>query len=642
MKKTVLILALLATVFTVSTSFGQVYFHEDFQKAELGNKATADVDTTVWTLYSDNNQPVEELAYMDTAWKIYGDVNGDHFAVSPSYFKGSSNAADRWLVSSAILLTDAQDPVLVFRAKSLDSKSRDNLEVKISTTDSAKASFSKSLQTVSRAKASWEYHTIDLSEYKGQKIFLAFVQNSKDCYAVGLDDIYVGEKEAFLSSIAAPVAVIAKSFPYTLAVKADLFNAGSDALSSFTFSYSIDGGEVHTITHSESVLEPGAVAGLSLEFPVDEEGYHTVTLSMENAPALQTTSFVALHTAMPRQCFMWEAFSSGMCTACAPWNKVLHPVYTKLRANVPDNSGNFVMAKYQVDIPAAGDPMVTSETLARANYYNVNAAPTFLINGKRYQPSNQTYEQALADSIAATLSRTSNLKLDARLTRNENTFSVESSVTTVFPDPDNYELVVVLMEDSIHQIKELHNGEQDFFSIVRKMMTPASGLAVVPAKVGDTVKNSFSFTFDDSNNPRIYNGLDGVSAVAYLQNARTRQIIQALYLKADYPTTNDSTAQKPEGDLTSNNKVARAENAHLELFPNPADEKVNLRMESEKTQTLDVRIFNISGKQVHSFTWNVAAGVNQTEINASTWQAGTYFVGVYGTEGMIVKKLILR
>ncbi|MDE6629871.1 MAG: T9SS type A sorting domain-containing protein, partial [Bacteroidales bacterium] len=363
---------------------------------------------------------------------------------------------------------------------------------------------------------------------------------------------------------------------------------------------------------------------------------------------------VALYTALPRQRLMWESFSSGMCTNCGPWNRFLHPVYVKLKANVPDNSGDFVMAKYQVNIPSSGDPMVTTETdyvAGRAKYYNINYAPAFFMNGKKFQFQNYGtsdeeefrgfLEKELHDSIAALRTRTSKVKLDGRLTRNENSFRVETSVTTCYPDPDTYELVVVLLEDSIHLNASLHNGEQEFFSIVRKMMTSPSGLTVTPAQVGDSVKNSFSFVLD-GNNPRIFNGLDGVNAVIYLQNNRSRQIIQALYLKADYPTTNDSTAIAPVEPTVSNNCFTEKANMHFDLYPNPAGEKVNLRWESEKNQSLDVRVFNLAGTQVHTFQWNVAAGMNHTEINTSAWQAGTYLVGIYSQEGIIVKKLILR
>ena len=152
MKKTIFLLAFLAAFFLAPKGVGQVYFHDDFQNARLDNYASADVDT-VWTLYNDNNDLTADLFFFNEAWKVYGDADGGRFAASPSYFKGSSGRADRWMVTPAIALTDAQNPVLVFRVKSLDSKNRDNLEVKISTTDSAKASFSKTLQTVSRARA---------------------------------------------------------------------------------------------------------------------------------------------------------------------------------------------------------------------------------------------------------------------------------------------------------------------------------------------------------------------------------------------------------------------------------------------------------------------------------------------------------
>lgn len=654
-KKTVFLLAFLAAFFLAPKGVGQVYFHDDFQNVRLDNHASADADTS-WTLYNDDNEPVADLSFFDKAWKIYGDAEGGRFAASPSYFKGSGKA-DRWMVSPAIALTDAQNPVLVFRAKSLDSKNRDNLEVKISTTDNAKASFSKTLQTVSRAQISWNSYTVDLSEYKGQTIFIAFVQNSSNNYLIGLDDISVYEKsdnQLFLNGMTAPVAVIAKSLPYTLSVKANVYNAGNKKVSSCTLAYSLDGGEKKNITVSSNI-EPGAAHEVSFEIPVDEHGYHTVDLSMENAPATQITSFVALHTALPRQRLLWESFSSGMCSNCEPWNRFLHPVYVKLKTNVPDNSGDFVMAKYQVNIPAAGDPMVTTETdyvAGRAKYYNINGAPSFFMNGKKYEfPSYETkdeeefrgfLEKALHDSIAAFRTRTSSVKIDGRLTRNENSFRVETSITTCFPDPDNYELIVVLLEDSIHFNQAQHNGEKDFYSIVRKMMTSPFGLAITPAQVGDSVKKSFSFVLDGKD-PRIFNGLDGVNAVIYLQNNRTRQIKQALYLKADYPTTNDSTAINPTDPVgpSVSNCMAEKANLHFDLYPNPADEKVNLRWESEKNQSLDVRVFNLAGTQVHAFKWNVASGMNHTEIHTSAWQAGTYLVGIYSADGVVVKKLVL-
>lgn len=654
MKKTVFLSVFLAAFFLSPTSFGQVYFHDDFQNASLDNRATADMEDS-WTLYNDDYQPVDNLSFLNKAWKIYGDAAGDRFAASPSYFKGSSKTADRWLVTPAITLNEAQNPVLVFRVKSLDNKNRDNMTVKISTTDNQKASFSKTLQAVSRAKTDWSYYTVDLSEYKGQEIFLAFVQNSKDCYAIGLDDVFVYEKSAnqvFINGVSAPVSVIAKSFPYALSVKASVYNAGTANISSCTLSYSIDGGETKSITASTNIA-PGAAHELSFEIPVDAQGYHTVNLSMADAPSTQISSFVALHTALPQQCLMWESFSSGMCSNCAPWNKALHPVYVDLKTNAPDNSGNFVMAKYQVDIPSSGDPMVTPETNyidGRAKYYNITAAPAFFMNGKRYQFQSYDskdeevlrgfYKKELQDSIAVFRTRTSNLKLDGRMTRDSNAFYLETSIVTCFPDPDDYELVVVLLEDSIHQMQQQMNGEQDFFSIVRKVLTPTSGLAVTPAQVGDSVKKSFSYVFE-GNNPRVFNGFAGVNAVAYLQNARTRQIIQALYMEAGYPTTNDSTAHEPAAPALSN-RIEKTANVHFDLYPNPASDKVNLRWESEKNQSLDVRVFNLAGTQMHAFKWNVNQGVNQTEINTSAWQAGTYLVGVYGMDGIMVKKLILR
>ena len=69
MKKTVFLSVFLAAFFLSPTSFGQVYFHDDFQNASLDNRATADMEDS-WTLYNDNNEPVDNLAFFNKAWKI--------------------------------------------------------------------------------------------------------------------------------------------------------------------------------------------------------------------------------------------------------------------------------------------------------------------------------------------------------------------------------------------------------------------------------------------------------------------------------------------------------------------------------------------------------------------------------------------
>lgn len=637
MKKSIFLFFLLSLAGTRASS--QVFFHEDFQQAAVNNFSVADLDEATWTLYNDGNEPVTipDMSYFDQAWKILRDEDGSMQAASLSFFDEPAQA-DRWMVSSAIDLSSAQAPGLIFRAKAMDGANRDGFEVRLSTSGTEKEDFTEVLESVSRAKASWEYYRIDLSPYKGQSVHIAFVQNSEDRYLICIDDICVGENaenQVFVAAISSPANSVLQAYPQNIQVTAEVANPGSNPVSSFRIQYRADEGQMLEQAFENLDLQPGSAHKIVLDIPVSASGRHSVEISVVEAnqvpvesPATSTSFFSVLASELPHKTAFLELFSSGTCSSCVAWNEALHEFFVEHDANVADNSSNLVVAKYQTEIPVPGDPFVTAETLGRASHYGIFSAPSFYLNGKRITLDAETYVQDLVDSIENCRAQPSSLGLQARLSRQENTFSVETEVTAFLPEQDPYNLFVCLMEDSIYYMTGTGNGEKNFYYIVRKMLPSYMGQTLPSLQIGESQSNTFQYTFNLDEEPKIYSSLDNVNAVVFLQNARTNDIIQARYLKTGYvPASNEETAPVP---------------ASLLAYPNPASSQLHLRLESASAQNVQVKVFNLSGQQLRHFDWNVQAGTNHFEMETESLPEGTYLIAVYEKQAVRACKIVVR
>lgn len=84
--------------------------------------------------------------------------------------------------------------------------------------------------------------------------------------------------------------------------------------------------------------------------------------------------------------------------------------------------------------------------------------------------------------------------------------------------------------------------------------------------------------------------------------------------------------------------VDKFELNNLSLYPNPANNEVNLRW--NETKNVSVRIFNTLGKLM--FYGKDVNLTNEFKIDVSAYNSGVYFVKLNTAEGEITKKLILK
>lgn len=79
---------------------------------------------------------------------------------------------------------------------------------------------------------------------------------------------------------------------------------------------------------------------------------------------------------------------------------------------------------------------------------------------------------------------------------------------------------------------------------------------------------------------------------------------------------------------------------NCQVFPNPTNDIATLRFVSDKNDSYEVSIADISGKQVISKTGNAVVGINELPIDLSKYEKGVYFLNIVTSEGTQIKKLI--
>lgn len=667
MKRFSLTIVLLAlAVLSGRTHAQKWYFYESFDNVTVDATGSGYVPDG-FTLYNDDNVPFDgkpDLSYFDMAWKVMRGMDGEGCASSPSLFKDQTAQADRWLITPAIPLKDATAPKLYFRAKAGDEQVRDGLVLKISTTSTEKSAF-KNIRSVREVPGKWTDYVFDLSEYAGQTVYLAFVQNSTGMLTLSIDDIRVGETGNGLVAVCnnayTPLYMIHThegsnmSFP----VSATLQNWSNTKITSARLCVRMDGGQVVTKTFNLLNIGPASATSFpsqavsfnfipqkadgNAEFEIWFDQINGQSVSMEHN---KVNCFVAEETDMTYKKVIFEIFSSATCAHCGPWNRVFHGWDSLYGGNDDTQSDGFVAAKFQVDVPASGDPLVTSETLARSNYYGVQSAPYWTMNGRRFrlQDSATTLHDFL-DSLAKFQRTLSPIALQARLQVDGQTLKPEVRTTAKLPIQGNYRLYVVLAEDSIHQTAQM-SGETEFYNIVRKMLPNTNGTPLkTPQPTDDNIESTYVFSYTVGESPRFYGRLDRVGVIAYIQNEETKEIIQATYAPANgewSQTTawlNDSVY--PVDPLVPN-ECRREAATDVKLYPNPAGETATLSFRPLSGNRLTVSIINMQGRVLSRQTVQGATDMQTLTLPTANLTEGLYVVCLESADGRTSIKLLKK
>ncbi len=92
---------------------------------------------------------------------------------------------------------------------------------------------------------------------------------------------------------------------------------------------------------------------------------------------------------------------------------------------------------------------------------------------------------------------------------------------------------------------------------------------------------------------------------------------------------------------TSINNINKT-NYNLNLYPNPATDKVNMVLNANQVQDATISLHAINGALLKTITSQLFLGSNEIEISIAELPKGIYFIQVSTSDGTITKKLIIE
>ncbi len=79
----------------------------------------------------------------------------------------------------------------------------------------------------------------------------------------------------------------------------------------------------------------------------------------------------------------------------------------------------------------------------------------------------------------------------------------------------------------------------------------------------------------------------------------------------------------------------------LSVYPNPFNATANIRLAINQTGELNLRVFNLLGREVYSFNGEIAPGIQQISVGNNNWASGMYLVEASLNSNTVVRKFQL-
>jgi hypothetical protein len=83
-------------------------------------------------------------------------------------------------------------------------------------------------------------------------------------------------------------------------------------------------------------------------------------------------------------------------------------------------------------------------------------------------------------------------------------------------------------------------------------------------------------------------------------------------------------------------------NEPVRIYPNPATDKLGIEFASEKTESIQYQITDVTGKVIMSQRLNAQEGLNRNEINVSKISKGVYTLHVILNEKTVNVKVVIQ
>ena len=411
-----------------------------------------------------------------------------------------------------------------------------------------------------------------------------------------LDDIAVSEifaVDAKLLSVQMDHIIVAGNTD----ISGTLMNYGTDPITSFDLNWAIEGGT----TYTEEISGVNIAPNQNYSFTHADQwnaspGIQHLNVWVSNINGAgddgntendEISKTVSVATQSVARLPLYEEFTSSTCPPCAIFNT---NYFNESFLN--DNEGDYILVKYQMNWPGAGDPYYTAEGGARRAYYGVTAAPTLLMDTQDigYINGTMTTTPVLQSLLDDALTVPSFLDITADYTVTGTSIEVNTTVTPYLDG--QYTMQVVVMEEITVQ-NTGGNGETAFEHVMMKMLPNPSG-TVMNFTAGTPETNTFTADLSGTN----VEEYDDLIVAVFVQNNATKELMQANYAV--------NTLGVNENTLSE-----------IKIYPNPSNGFLRI----STPNMVDIKITDMMGKIV--FTQNDVT--NESVMDVSKLNTGVYF-----------------
>lgn len=622
-------LLLLSSLLIAGSSFSQVVFSENFDSGTAL--------PTGWVRHNvDGLTPAANVSYVNNSWVIIPNSNtnvGNH-AVSTSWYNPAGTSND-WLVSPEITVPASGSPVLEFDAMAPDPQYPDGFKVYISTTGSAVADFGTTpALSIPAAPNTYTNYTINLSSYLGQTIRFAIRNDNTDKFLLFADNFVVRNPVANDAAIISSTINSASLTNTNNTLGINVKNMGTNAITSLTINW--NDGTDHSQTMTTNIA-PGASATLNhptaFSSATAQLNNLNITITQVNGttdgdPSNNTgTNSIVTVSQLAAKKVLIEEGTGTWCQYC-PRGAV---AMDYMDATYPDNFIGIAVHN--------GDPMAVAAYDNGANFSGYPSAniDRAILNGDVSTSAFETYynqRKVLVPVAAVTGTATVN-GANASIV-------VNSTFYTNIPTA-NYRLGVIMVENGVtgtgsgyNQVNAYAGGGFGAMGGYENLPNPVPAAQMVYNHVGRALLGGYA---GQANS--VPTAITDGQVVSYTFNYTVPSTTNINNLYAVAVLINNAT-----GEVTNAGKiyfpghvgVETAESIELNVFPNPATDKVNVTFEGNGgNYTIDV--IDLTGRTLSTEVLSNANGSQNVVINTSDLKAGNYILTV-STEGSSFTKMI--
>jgi hypothetical protein len=537
----------------------------------------------------------------------------DDYLISPSVTLGNGYSCLSWKSCSTYLI------------------SPESYQVRISTTTPTVSGFNShsALISVSNDAADWTEHSVNLSAYAGQTVYIAF-RHVGGSFAMYADDVIISSAVSLDASVVslglAPVVS-----PNTQVISGELANEGTTTINSLALNWNVNNGPVNSMSLPSLNILPFSNYQFShsINWMPSSNGTYTLKVWAENLNGVgdqylanDTLEKIIFVNTFPRKVLV-EEFTQASCYPCGQEN----PAFD---STLLPNLHNWKIAsiKYHASWPGY-DPMYNDNPGvpdSRVEYYGVSGIPCGLMDGVFINDYNSTwigdpsyfyqgdldYEFSIPSIFDINVS-------DSTLLNGKNV-SVTVTAKTDIPF-SGFHLFAVVIEDSLdYGFAPGTNGEMDFYQVARLMLPDSNGQLLPIMSNNQSITYNYSYPFSPA-----FLDVNELKTVVFIQNDATRKI---------YQTEVHSPYSNPLG-VTENQG-----NSQLSIFPNPSRNSIFISSDGMKGEEIKWSVLNMIGETVLSGSSENNSSSFQKQIDISNLASGIYFLKLETENESITRKFI--